>query len=144
MSAIHRQAEVGLKLFEFIDRKQAGLPSHHFPTNTGVLLASEDLLRAAGHSPDSKRPRGWRKAADGFGRRNEDRNYTLRVIKLYIYWFVMRRPSRSDMSLEYLALIFDEVPLCTRTEQEAMRLADHCHPDPSLTIAGCWVPAFRR
>jgi hypothetical protein len=130
------------KLFEFIERDQAGLPPHRFPDKSGVLLAGEGLLRAVGHFPGSKRPKGWREAKEGFDRRTDDRQYTLKVIELDGYWFVMRRAGRSNFDLEYLALAFDEVPLCTRTDEEAMRLAEHCYPFPGLTMPGLWVPVF--
>jgi hypothetical protein len=65
------------KLFEFIEREKAGLPPYVFPTKAGVLLAGEGLLRAARHLPGSKRPKGWRDAADGFGRPAENGRYTL-------------------------------------------------------------------
>jgi hypothetical protein len=132
------EVEVHPKLFEFID-EQTGLSP-----KTGVLLALEDLLRAAGHFPGSKRPKGWRERVDGFGRRTEDRKYTLRVFKIRDYWFVTRETSRRTLDFEYLALAFDKVPLCTRSDQEAMRLADHCHPDPGQTMGGCWVPFPQR
>jgi hypothetical protein len=74
-------AEVYPKLFEFIEREKFGLMPKLFSTKKGVLLAGEDLLRAAGHLPGSKRPKGWREAADGFGRRARDGKYTLRAIK---------------------------------------------------------------
>lgn len=126
------EAEAYPKLFEFID-KQTGL------SPKGVLLAAEDLIRAAGYLPGSKRPAGWSERVDGFGRRTEDRKYTLRVFKIGDYWFVIRKTSRRLLDLEYLALAFEQVPLCTRTDNEAMRLADHCHPAPGQTIGGCWV-----
>ena len=132
------EAEVLPKLFEFIEREQAGL-TISFSDAKGVLLAGEDLLRAAGHFAGSKRPKGWREYAEGFGRRTEDRRYTLRVFKMNNYWFVMRRRNRSIFSSEYLALAFGPEPFCTRTDQEAMRLADHCYPDPGQTMAGRWV-----
>jgi hypothetical protein len=136
------EAEVSLKLFEFIEREQA-LEPHQFSNSTGVLLAGEGLLRAAGHVPGSRQPKGWREAVDGFGRRAEDKKYTLRTIKLGDYWFVMRRTLRSNVDMEYLALAFDEVPLCAQTAEEAMRLADHCHPDPGQTIPGCWCSCWK-
>ena len=136
------EADVYPKFFEFIEREQAALGPHLFANANGVCLAGEDLLRPAGHVPGSRRPKGWREAVDGFGRRAEDRKYTLRTIKLGDYWFVMRRTNRSGMDMEYLVLSFGEVPVCARTAQEAMRLADHCHPDPGQTIPGCWCPVF--
>jgi hypothetical protein len=138
------EAEVHPKLFEFIEREEARLSRYEFRQATGVLLAGEDLLGAAGHVPGSKRPKGWREALEGFGRRTADRKYTLRAIKIDYYWFVLRRASRSVFDYEYLAFAFDEVPLCTRTDLEAMRLADHFYPDPGRTIGGCWVPYFGR
>jgi hypothetical protein len=137
------EADVYPKHFEFIEREQAAIGPHLFKHTSGVLLAGEDLLRAAGHVPGSRRPKGWREGVEGFGRRAEDRKY-LRTIKLGDYWFVFRSTTRSHFDYEYLTLAFDEVPLCARTAQEGMRLADHCHPDPGLTTAGLWVPSFRR
>ena len=131
---VDRNYEPSLKLFEFIDEKSGLSPK------AGVLLADEYLLRAAGHFSGSKRPSGWRERVDGFGRRTKDRKYTLRVFKMDHYWFVIRTVSRSKLDFEYLALAFENVPLCARTDQEATRLADHCHPFPGKTVAGCWVP----
>jgi hypothetical protein len=136
------EADVYPKFFEFIERDQAGLPPYEFRDKSGVLLAREGLLRAAGHFPGSKRPKGWREAKEGFARRTDDRKYTLKVEEQDGYWLVMRRAGRSVRDLEYLALAFDEVPLITRTDEEAMRLAEHCYPDPGLTVAGLWVPYF--
>jgi hypothetical protein len=138
------EAEVSLKLFELIEREQSEKLCSLFPTKIGVLLAGEDLLRAAGHFPGSKPPKGWRKAVEGFGRRTKDRKYTLRAIKLGDYWFAMRTTSRSHMDYEHLSLAFEELPLCASTAQEAMRIADHCHPDPRKTFRGCWAPAFSK
>lgn len=125
-----------LNLFEFIEHDQAVLSA--YSDKPGLLLAGEGLLR---HLPGCKRPKGWRKAVDGFGRRTEDRRYTLRAIRIGNYWHVVRRTTRSNMSAEYFA--FDELPICTRTEQEAMCLADRCHSDPGPAMGGCWVRAFK-
>jgi hypothetical protein len=139
------EAEVSLKLFELIEREQSEKsPFNLFPTKIGVLLAAADLLRAAGHFPGSKPPKGWRKAVEGFVRRTKDRKYTLKVLEIGGYWFVVRRTSRLFMDYEHLALAFEEIPLCTRTDQEAMRLADYCHPDPGITFRGCWAPSFSK
>jgi hypothetical protein len=102
------EAEMHPKLFEFIECKTGLSPK------TGALLAAEDLLRAAGHFTGSKRPKGWRETADGFGRRTEDRKYTLQVFKMGDYWFVIRGTSRSKRSFEYLALAFDQ---CTAVHE---------------------------
>ena len=137
------EADVYPKLFEFIEREQAALEPYLFTHTSGVLLAGEDLLRAAGHVPGSKRPKGWREGVEGFGRRAEDRKY-LRTSKHGYYWFVFRSTTRSHFDYEYLTFAFDKVPLCASTAQEAMRLADHFHPDPGKTLGGLWVPSFRR
>jgi hypothetical protein len=125
------EAEAHIKLFEFLEHVETLGPK------PGALLAEEDLLRSAGHFAGSKRPKGWRARVDSFARRTEDRKYMLTVFEIGDYWHVIRRTSRSKkLSFEYLALPFDEVPLCTRTEQEAMRLADHCYPNPGQTFGG--------
>jgi hypothetical protein len=129
------EAEAPLQFYEYVD-----LQICLSPPKMGVLLAGEDLLRAAGHSPGSKRPKGWSERVDGFGRRTEDGKYTLRVSKdKNGLWYVRRQTSRRLLDFEFLAFGFGEVPLCTRSADEAMRLADHFYPNPGLTIGGCWV-----
>jgi hypothetical protein len=103
-----------------------------------VVLAGLDLLRVAGHLPGSKRPKGWRPAAVGFGRRTEDKKYTLRVWKRGHYWCAARRTGFDFGDYEYLAFAFQEGPLFTRTEQEAMRIADYYHRDLRHAVPGCW------
>src|SRR5664280_2042546 len=48
------------RLFECdIDRSQTKMPDDYLPGAPGVLIAGEDMLRAAGYVPGSNRPRGW-------------------------------------------------------------------------------------
>jgi hypothetical protein len=135
------EAEVHSKLFEFVEGKRTGLPNDIMPRATGALLAAEDLLRAAGHLPGSGRPKGWRKNGDCFYHRFKDSGITLEISKSGDYWFVTRIERYLIESFAFLALAFEQVPICTNTFEEAMRLADHCHPDPGQTLGGCWARA---
>jgi hypothetical protein len=38
-----------------------------------------------------------------------------------------------------LAFPFDDLPFCTKSLEEAMRLADHCHPFPGNKVAARWA-----
>jgi hypothetical protein len=133
------EAEVHPSFFEFIEREKTGLSPDRFPFQKGVIVAGKGLLRAAGHLPGRKRPSGWVEAGDGFGPRVNDKG-KLWVKKLGQYWFIKRYRDVDGTILEYLALAFDQVPLCTKTEQEAMRLADYCHPNPGQTHLRFLVP----
>ena len=137
--------EVTPKLFErFVEREESGLPTDVLPGARGALVAGEDLLKAAGHFPGSEWPEGWSKAAsaDCFHRCCEETKYILEVDKIGDRWLVLRTNALLAENLEALVLAFEQVPICTNTFQEAMRLADHCHPDPGQTVGGCWVKAF--
>jgi hypothetical protein len=139
------EAEVAPKLFEcFLEREQSGLPTDVLPSAIGALLAGRDLLRAAGHSPGSEWPEGWFKvpSTDCFHRCCHETKYVLEVYKFGDYWFALRANALLVENLEALVLAFEQVPICTDTFQEAMRLADHCHPNPGLTMGGCWVRAL--
>jgi hypothetical protein len=39
---------------------------------------------------------------------------------------------------QVLAVAFENVPICTRTFRDAIRLAEHCHPVTRAPMAGCW------
>ena len=47
---------------EVIDRREAKLPDWLVPVAHGVFVASNALLRTAGHRDGMRRPRGWREA----------------------------------------------------------------------------------
>src|SRR4051812_44558854 len=50
----------GSDIFElFLDRKQAGIPPLYMPRVSGVMLAGEDMLLAAGTAPGAPEPDGW-------------------------------------------------------------------------------------
>jgi hypothetical protein len=138
------EAEVAPELFEcLVEREQTGLPTDVLPNAIGALLAGKDLLRAAGHFHGSEWPEGWFKvpSIDCFHRSCHETKYILEIYKFGNYWFVLRANGFLHENLEALVLAFEQVPICSRSSQEAMRLADHCHPDPGQTMAGCWVQA---
>jgi hypothetical protein len=138
------QAQVAPKLFKgFIERDQSGLPTDVLPRATGALLAGKDLLRAAGHLPGSGWPKGWFKvpSPNCFHRCCVLTKYILEVCKFGDYWFVLRTNGLLPENFEALALAFEQVPICSATSKGAMRLADHCHPDPGQTVGGFWAKA---
>lgn len=138
------EAEVTPKLFGcFVKREQTGLPSNLLPKAIGALPAGEGLLRAAGHLPGAGWPEGWYKvpSSDCFHRNCEKTRHILEVYKIGAHWFILRINGLRAENLESLALAFGHVPICAYTCEEGMRLADHCHPNPGQTIAGCWVQA---
>jgi hypothetical protein len=139
------EAEVAPKLFErFVERDQSGLPTDVLPSATGALLAGKDLLRAAGRFPGSGWPKGWFKvpSTDCFHRCCQETKYILEVYKFGNHWFALRTSGLLAQNLEALVLAFEHVPICSTTSKGAMRLADHCHPDPGKTMPGCWIQAF--
>ena len=38
-----------------------------------------------------------------------------------------------------LVVAFENVPVCTRTFRDSIRLAEHCHPETRAPMAGCWL-----
>ena len=116
---------------ELIDRSEIGLPDWFVPLARGVGIASDALLRKAGHGYGMHRPRGWRKIycdvfdldiADGL-------QLTVRQCDDQGLWTVERfsesRPYQP--SDELLVHEFGSTPIFTRSYQSAMRLATHCH-----------------
>jgi hypothetical protein len=79
MSALY-SGSVPLRLFECVlDRGQTELSAHYLPEAPGVMMAGEDLLRAARYVPGSHRPRGWEPLGDGFMKRSRNRIHLLGV-----------------------------------------------------------------
>jgi hypothetical protein len=64
-------------------RSQTKMPDDYLPEAPGVLIAGEEMLRAAGHVPASHRPAGWTPGESGtfMRRRRRDGDHTLWVRK---------------------------------------------------------------
>ena len=132
--------EVSPLIDELMDRVEADLPHWFVPFAHGVFVASDALLRTAGHRDGMRRPRGWRKAigidADGVYVRHVDpvdpynsrwllvRECLVQGLWMVERWTKRRRHGDAD---EILVHEFGSTPIFTRSCPAAMRLAMHCH-----------------
>jgi hypothetical protein len=133
---------------EVIDRSDVTLPDWFLPLARGVAIASDALLRVAGHRPGMSRPRGWLKMGHTFLGMTRDTPRGLQNLRVWEcskprLWTVERfsesRPyARSD---EVLVHELGSTPIFMRSYQSAMRLAMHCHangpPAELRWIAAC-------
>jgi hypothetical protein len=133
---------------EIIDRSEIGLPPWFAPLARGVAIASDVLLREAGHRPGMHRPRGWHKIfCDVFDLNIADGlQLTVRQWDNRGLWMVERfsESRQYNNADEILAHQFG-VPIFTRSYQSAMRLAMHCHvnePPPGLRWISTCPPDY--
>jgi hypothetical protein len=107
---------------EVIERKSTQLNADFVPWAPGIVIASDHLLRSAGHNPNSRRPPRWRKHRRwGYFMKG-----ALIVRKRGDFWFVeIAGPS-------VLVFRYGSMPVCTRTYQAAMRLAQYFLSLPTL------------
>jgi hypothetical protein len=130
----------------FIDRAQADLPGHYLSGAKGVIIAGPDLIGGLDEFSDSERSPGWIPSNDGkvFQRDILELNSGLRVNKLGEFWHIQRIIIGQYNREEFQALVFafENVPICTRTHEDAIRLAEHCHPVTRSPVAGCWVEIY--
>ena len=135
---------------KIIDRSEAKLPDCLVPLARGVAIASDALLRKAGHDNGMYRPRGWRKThCDVFvwdiapERFREIKCLKVRQCSNQGLWTIERwsETRRYDNADEILVHHFGSTPIFTRSYQSAMRLAMHCHvngpPDVLRWIGAC-------
>ncbi len=125
---------------ELMDRVEADLPHWFVPFAHGVFIASDDLLRAAGHRDGMRRPRGWREAIGN----DVDGVYVHHVAPVEPYnsrWLLVREclvqglwmverwtdGRRHRDAGDILVHEFGSTPIFTRCCPAAMRLAMHCH-----------------
>jgi hypothetical protein len=125
---------------EVIDRVEADLPDWFVPYARGAFVASDALLRTAGHRDGMRRPRGWREAigneVDGVYVHHvapvEPYNSTWLLVRECLVqglWMVERYTERrrhGDAD-DILVHEFGSTPIFTRSCPAAMRLAMHCH-----------------
>ena len=111
------------RVAEVIDRDKTELPDDFCPWAPGLVIASDNLLHAAGYRPGTRGPNGWTEGQpDVFTKVIHGNRLMVRGCgKL---WSVERELD------EVLACLFGPVPMFTRTRQAAMRLAEYCHPKP--------------
>lgn len=119
---------------EVIDRSEVTVPDWFVPLARGVAIASDALLRDAGHRPGMCRPHGWLKRGHTFLRMTGHTPKGWEHLRVWEcseprLWTVERlSESRSyEHSDEVLVLQFGSTPIFIRTYQSAMRLAMHCH-----------------
>jgi hypothetical protein len=149
------------EVFEcMLDRAQAGMTEYFMPEAVrGVLIAGRDMLAAAGHIPGAPEPVGWTpgvpllpdypralEVAD-FEKPSADGERMLRAKQFGHFWMVERsiRVSRGryqTREIQGLVFAFGSVPIWTRDQKAAMRLAEHCDPIPAPPVAGYWLPLF--
>jgi hypothetical protein len=121
---------------EVIDRKETQLPGKFAPLARGVIIASDHLLRRAGHRCGrfGAIDDGWRKThAEHFpltiGRKAFIRpEGELCVRQCGRLWTVERLgPYRwgEPENYQVLSFLFGSTPICTRSYTSAMRLAVH-------------------
>jgi hypothetical protein len=96
--------------------------------------------------PDVYGGRAWGEAAD-FEKPSLDGKRMLRVKRHGKFWMPERSTRLSGRykyrQIEALVFPFGEMPIWTRTQQAAMRLAEYCDPIPSSPMAiGFWLPVF--
>ena len=89
------------------------------------------------------RPRGWRKShCDVFERRMDETTLMVRKCLGQDFWTVERWSGtrQYDSADEALVHHVGSAPILTRTYQAAMRLAMHCHVNPTQAGLG-WISA---
>jgi hypothetical protein len=120
---------------DVIDRRKIGLPNWFVPFAHGVAIASNALLREAGHRLGMHRPRGWL-------------NYNVDMFRWMIdwdpfngRWLLVRQCNNQGLwtverwhqkrphgnADEVLVHQFGSTPIFTQSYQAAMRLGMHCH-----------------
>lgn len=132
--------EVAPQLFEFIDRTRSGLPEHFLSKAKGVAVACPDLIR--GLDDFSNSDNSWihipGSYGDGYARDFPEDNITLLVNQLGEFWYIQRMIVGNNSDLQELVFAFESLPICTRTFKDAMRLAEHCHPETRAPLLD-WV-----
>jgi hypothetical protein len=123
-----------LLIDEVADRDECGcLPNWFVPLARGVVIASDELLRRAGHHHGRHRPRGWREIspdcywlATGWKAPFCRDALVVRRCDKHEWWAIQRRVAGVR---EVLVFNFGSTPIFTRGYASAMRLAMHCNVD---------------
>jgi hypothetical protein len=145
MSVLHTD-EVAPQLFEcFIDRAEADLPELFPKEAKGAVVAGPDVIRGLEDYSDSYESWGWKATIDGtaffrdpVGRDLPDKEAAfLEIEQRGQFWYIWRHSDTGGPQV--LVVAFENVPICTRTFREAIRLAEHCHPDTRAPMPGFWL-----
>ncbi len=142
MSVLHPD-DLAPQLFEcFMDRAQANMPKF-FPSDAkGALVAGPDLLRELEDFPESYESWGYQRSTDGnaYERASPKVDGYLEVERWGEFWYILRtiKENKDPEQFQVLVLAFENVPICTRTFEDAIRLAEHCHPVARAPMAGYW------
>ena len=119
-----------ISIAQVVRRRNAKLPPDFVPWAPAIAIASEYLLRAAGHTSTSGRPKGWHlRPSSGIYRREWHS-----VRKRGQYWTV-----EEDLNQYVLVFVFGSMPICTQTFEAAMWLAEYFGDDPPMGHGLCWV-----
>jgi hypothetical protein len=137
-------ADNAAALFEFVDRAETAMPADYLPEATGVMLAGDDVLTAAGHRPGSHL-KGWARIGPG----NYKKYVGLHTLMVRQcggarseHWTVERIDE--DHNTEALVLPFGPALIFAHNRQAAMRIAEYCYPNPKPPFAACWEVGRRR
>jgi hypothetical protein len=131
---------------DVIDRNNACLPDWFMPLAWGVAIASDELLREAGHRHGMRQPPGWRETTPHYfkyviGGDDWAPFLLVRESDETGLWTIERLGPSSRYEVdEVLGHIFGGTLIFTRSYQSAMCLAMHCHtkePPPGLR----WIKA---
>jgi hypothetical protein len=105
-----------------VKRNEAKLPPDYVPWTPAVVIASDYLLRTAGHTSTSGRPTGWSlQRSSGVYKKG----WWSFVRKRGQYWTI----ENGGLYECVLAFSFGSMPVCTRTPEAAMRLAEYFGDD---------------
>lgn len=137
------------KLFpHIVDREQIELPSFYLPDAPGVVIASQTMLRAAGHTSNHRLPPKWKEVNPGVWRKDIG---DLRLLQVRQsgdaqseHWMieVLHQQWFAPPEVHAFVCASSGRPIWANTRQGAMRLAEHCYPVPRSTIAGHWALAY--
>jgi len=125
------------QISEVIRRSKAKLPRRFVPWAPGLVIASDRLLSEAGYGRDagSQRPKGWRRLPRMFGERFMRAHPPYVVVrKHHEFWII-------EWSHNVLVFTFGSMPVCTRSLEAAMRLADFYVAKDRLAYSLRWVPS---
>jgi hypothetical protein len=132
--------EIAPQLFEcFIDRAEAHLPEFFHEWAKGALIAGPGLIRSLADYSGSYESWGWERSVGAAFRRPSKTNYgELNITKGGEFWYIYRENDLTCIT-QALVVAFEDVPICTRTFRDAIRLAEHCHPIARAPMPGYWL-----
>jgi len=124
-----------------LDRASLDFPPWFLPLARGAIVPSQRLLSEAGYIPGSRRPRGWIKNGEEYGKFLTPPDDGLIIRNCGGLWTVERWAAarRWQHSSEVLVHPFGSTAILPPNPQAAMRLADHWHSNDAGGLV--WVEA---